>query len=295
MLVIEQFGQLLGLGVGSIIVGIIDIIVKECEFVDLMLMVDVEYKCEQINFDMVLIYVKLDLWVKFQDFQVCICDVIVKCQVLDCIMIGFNGVKCVKIFNCSENLLLQDVNKGWLQKICEDVLDYVMGSIIMGGEIILGVVKVGKGGEYVNLDVVVMDVVNEFIDVVYQDDDDLVVICGCELLFDKYFLLVNKEQENSEKLVVDMIISQKCMGGLQVVCVLFFLLNVLLIICLDNLFIYWQEDICCCLVIDNLKCDWIENFEFVNEVYVVEDYCCVVLVENIQIGDFSVVVVEVGV
>jgi hypothetical protein len=33
-------------------------------------MVDVEYKCEQTNFDTVLTYAKLDLWAKFQDFQV---------------------------------------------------------------------------------------------------------------------------------------------------------------------------------------------------------------------------------
>ncbi|MFQ9381205.1 MAG: P2 family phage major capsid protein [Escherichia coli] len=50
----------------------------------------------------------------------------------------------------------------------------------------------------------------------HQDDlCDLAVICGRELLSDKYFPLVNKEQENSEKLAADMIISQKRMGGLQ--------------------------------------------------------------------------------
>ncbi len=43
------------------------------------------------------------------------------------------------------------------------------------------------------------------------------MICGRELLSDKYFPLVNKEQENSEKLAADMIISQKRMGGLQAV------------------------------------------------------------------------------
>ncbi|PAX32006.1 P2 family phage major capsid protein, partial [Klebsiella pneumoniae] len=89
---------------------------------------------------------------------------------------------------------------GWLQKIREDAPDHVMGSTTTGGETIPGAVKVGKGGEYANLDAVVMDAVNELIDVVYQDDDDLVVICGRELLSDKYFPLVNKEQENSEKL-----------------------------------------------------------------------------------------------
>ncbi len=50
------------------------------------------------------------------------------------------------------------------------------------GETTPGAVKRGKGGEYANLDAVVMDAVNELIDVVYQDDDDLVVICGRELL-----------------------------------------------------------------------------------------------------------------
>ncbi len=73
-----------------------------------------------------------------------------------------------------------------------------------------------------------------------EDDDDLVVICGRELLSDKYFPLVNKEQENSEKLAADMIISQKRMGGLQAVRAPFFPPNALLITRLDNLSIYWQ-------------------------------------------------------
>ncbi|HFU3348831.1 TPA: phage major capsid protein, P2 family [Escherichia coli] len=286
--VTEQSGQLLGLGVGSTIAGTTDTTAKEREPVDPTLMVDVEYKCEQTNFDTVLTYAKLDLWAKFQDFQVRIRDAIVKRQALDRIMIGFNGVKRVKTSNRSENPLLQDVNKGWLQKIREDAPDHVMGSTTTGA------VKVGKGGEYANLDAVVMDAVNELIDVVYQDDDDLVVICGRELLSDKYFPLVNKEQENSEKLAADMIISQKRMGGLQAVRAPFFPPNALLITRLDNLSIYWQEDTRRRSVIDNPKRDRIENFESVNEAYVVEDYRCAALVENIQIGDFSATAAEAG-
>lgn len=290
--VTEQSGQLLGLGVGSTIAGTTDTTAKEREPVDPTLMVDVEYKCEQTNFDTVLTYAKLDLWAKFQDFQVRIRDAIVKRQALDRIMIGFNGVKRAKTSNRSENPLLQDVNKGWLQKIREDAPDHVMGSTTTGGETTPGAVKVGKGGEYANLDAVVMDAVNELIDVVYQDDDDLVVICGRELLSDKYFPLVNKEQENSEKLAADMIISQKRMGGLQAVRAPFFPPNALLITRLDNLSIYWQEDTRRRSVIDNPKRDRIENFESVNEAYVVEDYRCAALVENIQIGDFSAAAAE---
>nr|WP_137689415.1 phage major capsid protein, P2 family [Escherichia coli] len=279
---------------GSTIAGTTDTTAKEREPVDPTLMVDVEYKCEQTNFDTVLTYAKLDLWAKFQDFQVRIRDAIVKRQALDRIMIGFNGVKRAKTSNRSENPLLQDVNKGWLQKIREDAPDHVMGSSTTGGETTPGAVKVGKGGEYANLDAVVMDAVNELIDVVYQDDDDLVVICGRELLSDKYFPLVNKEQENSEKLAADMIISQKRMGGLQAVRAPFFPPNALLITRLDNLSIYWQEDTRRRSVIDNPKRDRIENFESVNEAYVVEDYRCAALVENIQIGDFSAAAAETG-
>lgn len=149
--VTEQSGQLLGLGVGSTIAGTTDTTAKEREPVDPTLMVDVEYKCEQTNFDTVLTYAKLDLWAKFQDFQVRIRDAIVKRQALDRIMIGFNGVKRAKTSNRSENPLLQDVNKGWLQKIREDAPDHVMGSTTTGGETTPGAVKVGKGGEYANL------------------------------------------------------------------------------------------------------------------------------------------------
>lgn len=167
--VTEQSGQLLGLGVGSTIAGTTDTTTKEREPTDPTLMEDVEYKCEQTNFDTVLTYAKLDLWAKFQDFQVRIRNAIVKRQALDRIMIGFNGVKRAKTSNRAENPLLQDVNKGWLQKIREDAPDHIMGSkTAEDGTTTAEPVKVGPGGKYVNLDAVVMDTVNELIDVEYQ-------------------------------------------------------------------------------------------------------------------------------
>ncbi|HHG0806367.1 TPA: phage major capsid protein, P2 family [Klebsiella pneumoniae] len=286
--VTEQSGQLLGLGVGSTIAGTTDTTSQEREPTDPTVMVDVEYKCEQTNFDTVLTYAKLDLWAKFQDFQVRIRNAIVKRQALDRIMIGFNGVKRAKTSNRAANPLLQDVNKGWLQKVREDAADCVMGSTTAeDGTTTADPVKVGKGGKYANLDALVMDAVNELIDPIFQDDAELVVICGRELLSDKYFPLVNKDQANTEALAADLIISQKRMGGLQAVRAPSFPANAVLITRLDNLSIYWQEDTRRRSVIDNPKRDRIENFESVNEAYVVEDYRCVALVENITIGDFS--------
>ncbi|WP_163497358.1 P2 family phage major capsid protein, partial [Escherichia coli] len=74
---------------------------------------DIEYKCEQTNFDTALTYQKLDLWAKFKDFQLRIRNAIIRRQALDRIMIGFNGVTRAKKSNREVNKLLQDVNIGW--------------------------------------------------------------------------------------------------------------------------------------------------------------------------------------
>lgn len=119
-----------------------------------------------------------------------------------------------------------------------------------------------------------MNVVNELIDPIFQDDDELVMICGRELLADKYFPLVNNEQDNTDKLAADLIISQKGMGGLQAVRAPYFPANAVLNTRLDNLSIYWQEEFRRRSLIYNPKRDCIENFGTVNEAYVVEDYRC---------------------
>jgi hypothetical protein len=48
------------------------------------------YFCHPVNFDYHLSYNKLDLWARFQDFQIRIRNAIIKRQALDYITIGFN-------------------------------------------------------------------------------------------------------------------------------------------------------------------------------------------------------------
>lgn len=282
--VAEQSGELLGLGVGSTIAGTTNTTEKEREATDPTDLGDVTYYCAQTNFDTALTYAKLDMWAKFQDFQLRIRNAIIKRQALDRIMIGFNGIKREKTSDRSKNELLQDVNVGWLQKLRQDAPTRVLSKIIAeDGTVISAKVRIGKGGDYANLDSLVMDGVDNLIDTVYQDDDELVVICGRSLMADKYFPLVNKEQPNTEQIAADMIISQKRMGGLQAVRAPFFPANALLITRLDNLSIYWQEGTRRRSLIDNPKRDRIENFESVNEAYVIEDYRGAALIENIEV------------
>jgi hypothetical protein len=90
------------------------------------------------------------------------------------------------------------------------------------GAVISDVIRVGKNGDYANLDALVMDATGNLIDEIYQDDPELVVITGRKLMADKYFPIVNKEQENTESLAADIIISQKRIGNLPAVRVPYF-------------------------------------------------------------------------
>lgn len=280
----EQSGERLGLGIGSTVAGTTDTTKKEREPTDPTYIDGEGYKCTQTNFDTALGYEKLDLWAKFEDFQIRIRDAIIKRQALDRIMIGFNGERREKTSDRLTYPLLQDVNIGWLEKIRREAAVRVLSRIVgSDGTVISQTVRIGKGGDFKNLDALVMGAVSEKIEPWYQDDTELVVICGRSLMADKYFPIVNRDQPNSEALAADLIISQKRIGGLPAVQAPFFPANAILITRLDNLSIYWQDGTRRRAVIDNPKRDRIENFESVNEAYVVEDYDCVALIENIEV------------
>lgn len=284
----EQSGEVLGLGVGSTIAGTTDTSSQERQPTDPTYIDGTGYKCTQTNFDTALPYAKLDLWAKFQDFQTRIRDAIIQRQALDRIMIGFNGTHRAKTSNRAANPMLQDVAVGWLQKYREKAPDRVMSKTTNDDGSVTEKVLVGKGRTYANLDALVMDATNNLIAPWYQEDPELVVICGRQLLADKYFPIVNQSQANTEQLAADLIVSQKRIGNLPAVRVPYFPANALMITRLDNLSIYWQEGTHRRLIDEVPKRDRIENYESINEDYVVEDYAAGCLVENIELSDAPV-------
>ncbi|MGN7971465.1 phage major capsid protein, P2 family [Serratia sp. 22264] len=242
------------------------------------------YFCQQVNYDFHIRYNTLDLWARYQDFQTRLRDAIVKRQALDRIMIGFNGTHRAKTSNRIKFPLLQDIAPGWLQKYRDNAPSRVMNKVVAeDGSVVSEKLRVGAGGDYANLDALVMDATNNLIAPWYQEDPELVVICGRQLLADKYFPLVNQEQPNTEAMAADLIISQKRIGNLPAVRVPYFPADALLITRMDNLSIYWQEDTHRRHMVENSKRDRIENYESINEDYVVEDYACGALVENIEL------------
>ncbi|BBQ50137.1 phage major capsid protein, P2 family [Acinetobacter pittii] len=274
----EQSGSAVGLGISRPIASRTNTDATERQATDPTSMDERFYFCRKTDFDTAIKYAKLDQWAKFKDFYSRFRGAIVKRQALDRIMIGFNGTSIAANTDITANPLLQDVNKGWLQKMREENQSRVMKS-----GAVLNKITIGTTGDYKNLDALVMNIVDEMIDDVHQGNPDLVVMCNRKTVSDKYFPLVNKDQDNSEKLAADIIISQKRMGGLPVYSVPFFPEGIIFVTTFDNLSIYVQEGARRRTVIDNPKRDQIENYESSNEDYYIEDLGLACMAENIEI------------
>lgn len=279
----QQEGEVIGLDISESIASTTDTDFKDREPIDPLSLRKNRYRCEETHYDTSLRYSQLDRWAKFNDFQLRVRNIILKRQALDRIKIGFNGVIRSANSDKKKNKLLQDVNIGWLQKVRELAPDRVMSKIINPDGSEQSTIKIGNGQSYNNLDALVMDAIDNLISEEYRDDDQMVAICGRKLLSDKYFPLVNKDQDNSELLSAEQIISQKQIGGLIAIRAPYFPDSSLMITRLDNLSIYWQEGTRRRSIINNPRRSRIETFESVNESFVIENYDCVALIENIEV------------
>ena len=277
----ELKGQKVGIGISSTIAGRTNTDSKDRQPNNPAALYDHNYECAQTNYDTMIGYAQLDSWAKFPDFQVRIRDAIITRQGLDRIMIGWHGTSVAADTDRNANPLLQDVNIGWLKHIRTDAPAQVMSEGTEGsGKIYVDVAD----GDYKNLDALVFDAVNELIKPWFQDDTELVVICGRKLLSDKYFPIINDASDNQNKLAGQVLVSQKQIGGLKAVRVPFFPDNAMLITKLSNLSIYWQDGARRRHIEEEPKRNRIVNYESSNDAYVVEDYDCVALVENIVMG-----------
>lgn len=87
----EMQGEKLGLGTSGPIASRTNTTVNDRATVDASSLEGTGYKCEQTNYDTHIRYNTLDMWAKFQDFQIRLARAIQRQCALDRIMIGFNG------------------------------------------------------------------------------------------------------------------------------------------------------------------------------------------------------------
>ncbi|MBT2767597.1 phage major capsid protein, P2 family [Stenotrophomonas sp. ISL-67] len=280
--VIDLKGEKIGVGVNGTIAGRTDTSGSgERQPADVTALDSNGYECVQTDYDTAIPYSRLDAWARQPNFQTILRDAIIQRQALDRIMVGFNGTSIAKTTDRALNPLLQDVNKGWFQKYREHA-----PSRVMTGGVTPGAVKVGGAdADFANLDALVMDLVSNLIEPWHQNDPNLVVILGRNLVFDKYFPIINKELAPTEQLAADLVLGTKRIGGLQPVIVPFVPADALMVTSLDNLSIYWQIEGRRRYIIEQPHKNRVANFESSNDDYVVEDYGRGALVENIVVRD----------
>lgn len=249
--------------------------------VDPIAMDSTGYLCRKTDFDTQLTYRQLDQWAKFPNFQRLVRDAILGQVARDRIMIGWKGTSAAAETNRTANPLLQDVNIGWLEKLRLSAPARVISEAIPGA----GKVRIGLTGDYVTLDALVFDLINNIIDPWHRTALEalgFVAIMSRDLNADRLFPLVQTVQPPSELMAADVIMRSGKVAGLPVVHVPYFPANSLLITPLNNLSIYWQSGTRRRRIVDNPARDRIEDYQSVNEAYVIEDLGKCAFVENIQ-------------
>jgi P2 family phage major capsid protein len=277
--VAELKGEKLGLGIGESLARRTNTDVNDRQTGDPTDLDGRMYELAKTEFDTHIKWAKLDMWAKFPDFQERIRNQVIRRIALDRIMIGWNGTHAAAESNRATHPLLQDMNAGWIARCRADKAEHIMSE----GTKAAGKILVGPGGDYATIDALVWDLYNGLLPTWASGDTELVAIVGRDMIHDKYFPLINLDQPPTEQLARDIIMSQKRLGKLPAFQVPHYPANAVTVTRFDNLSIYWQEGSRRRYIIDNPKRDRIEDYQSVNEGYVVEDYDWFCHAENIEI------------
>jgi P2 family phage major capsid protein len=240
-----------------------------------------DYTLKQTNYDVALRYDKLDNWAKFPTFQTMWQGVLMERMALDRIMIGWNGTSAAATTDRDANPMLQDVNIGWLEKMRTENATRVVDEMVTDSEAI----TVGQGGDYRNLDALVMDMIQTLLPTWNRTRSDLVAITGDALLHDKYFQKVNVDQAPTEEIALETILASRRLGGKQAMIVPYFPANSILVTPLKNLAIYYQDGKRRRHIKDEPEADRVADYNSSNDGYVIEDYEAAFLLENVTILD----------
>lgn len=272
----QQSGEKLGLGMSSPAAGRTNTANADRTPRNLVALDSRDYMCLQTNYDTYIKYNQLDAWAKFPDFQVRVRNQTTLQIARDRLMVGWNGETAAATTDLATNPLLQDVNVGWLKHIRSDAPARVMTGVKIGD---------AAGRDYKSFDAAVFDAVNELLDPWHAEAPDLVVIIGRQLLNDKYLALINSADAPSEHESLETLLLSRTMGGKKAIRVPYFPPKSILITSTSNLSIYWQNNTRRRMIQDNPKRDRIEDYQSVNEAYVVEDLGKCALIDNVMQPD----------
>lgn len=264
----NQIGEAIGLGVSGMIASRTDTSGSgERTPKDYHGMTAMPYNCVQTNFDTAIRYATLDAWAHMKNFNSIVSSHTRKQIDANKITVGWFGKSVATTTNAAENPNGEDVNKGWFQAM----RDYNADRLITEGVEASGVIKIGEGGDFTNLDVAVLNVKN-LLHPACENDADLIAIIGSDLLaYEKAKFYEANGNKPTEKSKVEERQVIGTYGGLPAVSVPGFPSTGIMVTSYDNLSIYIQEDsIRRTVGKKNDAKDQVENFESMNMAYVIE-------------------------
>nr|DAI12271.1 MAG TPA: major capsid protein [Caudoviricetes sp.] len=238
-----------------------------------------KYSLEKTNFDAALRYDEIDQWAHLTDFPKHVNKKIAESIALSLVTIGMNGTSRADDSDAAANTMLQDVAKGWLQKMREENKARCIGT---AGTSVTSVPHGPGATNYKNLDAVVTDALN-IMDERFADRSDFVVLTSRRTVGDKYLRIVNKSGNTATEIEAGgRLNKERTLGGLPVMYVPNMPQNTLLITPLSNLSIYYQISGERRLIVDNPRKDQLESLQSKNIDFIVEEYGAAVLIENLK-------------
>ena len=241
------------------------------------------YELHSTEFDTHLKYATVDAWAKFPDFEERYAGWVRKAIALARIRVGWHGIEAAAETDEAANPNGEDVNKGWLQLMRE----FDGGSQWFVEGATLGEIRIGPGGDFENLDAAV-HATFQMVDEVHREQGGFVAMIGSDLLaMDKAQLYAAQGQKPTEKERIENQAITRTYRGLPAVSPTYFPRRGIFITRFDNLSIYFQDDSWRRKIEDNAKRNRVEDYNSVNEGYVVEDETAAAGIEyaNVKIKD----------
>jgi len=253
---------------------------KERKTRDVLGLTPAGYELFQTNSDVHITYATVDAWAKFPDLAQRYTAYVQRRIATDRELIGWYGVSAAPDTDLANYPLMQDVNKGWMQYMRDNMPANVLAEGGTAGE-----VRIGAGGDYANLDLVVFDLLQG---IPAYMRDGLVALVGTDLIAQEsaalYAAVAGKPTEKNA-----MNAAMARLGGLVWDSPYNFPARGLVITSYDNLSIYYQEGSWRRQIKEEPKKNRVEDYNSRNEGYVVEtpEKLTALEFENVKLPDGS--------
>jgi P2 family phage major capsid protein len=226
-----------------------------------------DYELHSTEFDTYITWAKLDSWAKFPDFNERYGKYVRRAIAIARVKVGWYGTHAAAVTDPDTYTKGEDVNIGWFQIL----RDYKSGSQWFEEGETAGEIRIGAGGDFVNLDAAA-HACKQMIHENYRDGTDLVLLVGSELLaLDKAALYEAQGDTPSEKERIANEKVTRTYAGLKAITPSGFPGRGLMVTSLDNLSFYYQSGSQRRQVKDKAERNRIEDFNSANEGYVIED------------------------